>query len=280
MVKQITFAILVCLAIICGDTARSCQTQAKQQSPPPSCRKHSGGEISKDTKDETTRVERILSDLRKAADSLRSYRAEIEYLFIQDPELINSTTLQKGMLYYVKNDKASKLKIDFQIMQQEDEEPEKRIQQFLFDGVWLTKIDYQTKTVDYYQKRPKNDPVDVFEYISHNFPMIGFAETDRLPKEFEISLPDDDPADPNALVHLHLKVKKNSIYKDDYKYIDFWVDPNIFLPARLIAVSTEDDIYQIDLKRPSLNKQLKDSVFQVDPPQNFTKYFHELKQNQ
>lgn len=269
MIKQITFNTIASLMILSGCLAQQIKTTPEIIP--------AAAQTDKNTS--RTKLDNILAALTKRTATLRSYHADIEYLFIQDPELIDSRTLQNGQIYYAKSGDRSKLMIDFQTRQQDDDKPEKHIQQFLFDGVWLAKIDYETKTANYYQKRPENDPADVFEYISHNFPMIGFAETGDLAREFDISL-SPQPDDPNTPVHLHLKVKDNSIYKNDYKYIDFWVDRTIFLPTRLTAVSTEDDIYQISLKHPKINKKLKNSDFQLEPPDNFSKNIHKLDQHQ
>ncbi|MBN1126064.1 MAG: hypothetical protein JXA82_13735 [Sedimentisphaerales bacterium] len=225
-------------------------------------------------------VEDILNLLRKKNDKIKTYQCKLHYLFIQEPELLDSRTLSKGELFYAKdpNDlKRSKLRINFLTRKQDEEKEKPHIEQFFFDGIWLTRLDYQLKKVDYYQKAQPEKPVDVFELIGHNFPIIGFTRTEELEKQFQITLLDDHKNGPDKPVHLQLKIKEDSRYKEDYKNIDFWIDRSLFLPKRILTTSTEGDIYDISFLEPKLNKKLPNGVFAVEPPNDFSKNKHPLE---
>ena len=228
-------------------------------------------------KEHDSKLGGILKHLQKQTGRLTSYEAKIEYLVIQEPELLDSRILRKGRLYYQKEKDVSRVRINFETLKQDDGDEEKHIEQFIFDGVWMTKIDYQLEKVDFYQQAPEDKPVDVFEYISHNFPMVGFTKTENLLKDFEVKLINHS-SDPNTPIHLHLQVKKDSSYKDDYAAIDFWIDGRSFLPVRLKAISTEGDIYDIKLLDAKVEKKMKIAVFGVAIPKHFSKNRHPLKQ--
>ena len=151
-----------------------------------------------------------------------------------------------------------------------DEKEQKYVEQYIFDGVWLTHIDYQIKQVKLYQQAEPNEPVDAFELASQNFPIIGFSKVEDLKKEFEIKLVEQQEGEPENFIQLHLKVKPDSIYKDDYTSIDFWIDKKLNLPARIVAVSTEEDIYQIKFLKAKVNKKLNKKVFELKIPKGFT----------
>ena len=272
-------AITTVLAIL--STVSFCCAVENCQKPPPrqgSCCKvnsHTKQNSATD-KEHDGKVNAILDRLEKQTNRLRSYEAKIEYLVIQEPELLDSRILRKGRLYYQKEQDASRVRVNFETLKQDDGDEEQHIEQFIFDGVWLTKIDYQLEKVDFYQQAPEDKPVDVFEYISHNFPMVGFTKTENLLKDFEVKLI-NQPGDPNTPIHLHLKVKKDSPYKDDYTAIDFWIDSRSFLPVRIEAISTEGDIYDIKLFDAKVEKKLKITVFGVAIPKHFSKNRHPLK---
>lgn len=211
----------------------------------------------------------ILDNMQKQLSNLKTYQARIEYLFIQDPEMLDSRILQKGMLYYAKDKRGSKIRIDFNTRKQDDGDEEKHIEQFIFDGVWLTMIDHQLEKIDYYQQTAQDKPIEVFEFISHHFPMVGFTKTDHLRKQFEITLVPEKQDKSENLFRLHLKVRKDSIYKHDYREIDFWVDKKAFLPQKMVAVSTENDIYDINLLKTRINKNFKKGRFKVETPKHF-----------
>jgi outer membrane lipoprotein-sorting protein len=226
---------------------------------------------------EKSKLDDILSQLTKQTSNLKSYQAKIEYLFIQDPDLLDSKTLRKGRLYYKKDQAGSKLRVDFNTLKQDDADEEKHIEQFIFDGVWLTKIDYQLEKVDFYQQAEEDKPIDVFEFISHRFPMVGFTKTEHLHKQFEITPIPQKEAKSSDFIGLRLKINKDSIYEDDYKTIDVWIDNESFLPAKLVATSIEGDIYDIQLLDTKVNKKMKNTVFKVETPEHFSKNREPLK---
>ena len=70
-------------------------------------------------------------------------------------------------------------------------------------------------------------------------------------------------------IGLHLKVKPDSVYKDDYTSIDFWIDKGLFLPGKIVALSTEEDIYQIELLDAKVNEKIDEKVFEFEVPEGF-----------
>lgn len=222
-------------------------------------------------------VDTVLKNLREESAKLKSYEGRIEYLISQP--LFESQSLRKGVLYYQKSDKRSKLRINFETLKQDDEEEEKYIQQYIFDGVWLTEIDYQIEQVKRYQQAEPNKPIDAFELARRNFPIIGFGETEDLKKEFEIELVEQQGSKADGFIHLQLKVKPDSTYKDDYTSIDFWIDKKLGLPAKIVATSTEEDIYQIEFVNPKVNERIGKKVFDFEIPKGFGEEIIPLKKS-
>jgi outer membrane lipoprotein-sorting protein len=233
-------------------------------------------------------VDVVLEQLNKKTSELESYECQIEYKFIQ-PSLFGSEALRKGILYYARSGGKSALRVNFQTLKQEDEKEEKYIEQYIvldgtrlthanhqFKGTWLVFIDYQIEEVKYYQLTEPNDadePEDVFDLASRNLPIIGFTRVEELKKQFEVTLVEQKKAKQEDFIQVHLKVKPNSVYKDDYVSIDFWIDKKLGLPAKIVAVSTEpveqNDIYEIKFLRPKLNRKIDKKVFEFKIPEGF-----------
>jgi len=231
-------------------------------------------------------IEVILEQLNKKTKELQSYEAQVQYKFSQP--LLESETVRKGVLYYVKNDKKSRLRINFQTLKQDEEKQQKYVEHYIFDGIWLTHIDYQIKAVKRYELAEPNKPMDAFDLVSRNFPIIGFSKVQDLKKEFEIKIV-DSTSSPQAeqqsgnvedFVQLHLKVKPDSAYKDDYTSIDFWIDEKLYLPMKIIATSTEEDIYEIEFLRPRVNKKINQKVFEFKIPDGFSVETEPLKKKE
>jgi len=217
-------------------------------------------------------VDAILKQLNDNTLKLKYYQGKIEYKTIQP--LYESEAIRKGDLYYAKFGEKSKLRINFQTLKQDDEKEEKYIEQYIFDGIWLTQINYQIKTVRKYQLTEPNKPVDAFDVASNNIPLIGFTKTENLKKQFDITLVDPNKDKPPTFFQLHLTVKPNSTYKDDYVSLDFWIDKKPSLPTKIVAVSTEpehpfEDIYEIKFLKPRINKKIDAKVFDFKIPKGF-----------
>jgi outer membrane lipoprotein-sorting protein len=248
----------ICHAAGCVKNRPSCQPE-KTNPDPPACR---GEKTNPDP------IETILRRLNCRISNLNRYQCRMEYLVTQP--LFESKTLRTGVLYYQRTGKKSALRINFQTLKQDDEKQQKHIEHFIFDGQWLTIIDYQIKTVKMHQLAEPNDPVDAFELASRNFPIIGFVRTEDLREQFEIKLVEQKDDNSLDFIQLHLKVKPTSVYKDDYRTVDFWIDRASALPARIAAVSTEGEIYQIKLLEPEVNKGIDKKVFEIRIPEGFT----------
>jgi outer membrane lipoprotein-sorting protein len=212
-------------------------------------------------------LEAVLGDLSKKVEQLVSYEAQVEFIYSQP--LLESETVRKGWLYYRKNGGRSKLRINFETLRQDDGEEQKYLEQFLFDGVWLVRIDYQTRQADFYQKAPENEPIDAFDLACEQVPIVGFARIEQLKQHFDITLP-APPSDCNDVSRLHLRVNAQSAYKDRYKYVELWIDRVTGLPRKIVAATIEGDIYDIRLHKSKFNKNIKPNIFEVAIPKDFS----------
>lgn len=238
--------------------------------------KESAAAISQAPNSEAGSLEQILSRIVDATQQLKSCQARLSYLFVQDPDLLASRTLRTGTLYYINGPEKSLLRIQFQDVKQDDFEPEERREEYLFDGVWLTRIDFKLKQVDQFQQAPEDKPMDVFELISHNFPIVGFSGADKLQQDFNITLKEENK-DPNEPICLLLEVKEGSKFYEEYEKIDFWIDSITYLPKRLLAYAVQGDLYDIKFSDIQINKKLEKSVFTVETPADFRKNVEPLK---
>jgi len=221
----------------------------------------------------TDKVGLILEDLSRAASKLQTYSCRIEYLFSQP--LFESETLRCGMLYCQRAEEPekSKLRINFEILKQDDSPEERYRNEYIFDGTTLTHIDYRIKEVRTHRLAEANEPnkpADIFERLGKKFPVIGFSKPKDLKKNFEITPVEPGDKENNRFVHLHLKPKPGSVYKDEYSIIDLWIDKKTHLPAKIVAVNTEDDIYQIRFLDAEVNTELKKKIFTIEIPEGFT----------
>jgi len=230
----------------------------------------------------------VLEKLNKKTSDLQSYQSQIEYKYLQP--LLESESLRKGVLYYTRSGGKSALNINFNTLKQDDEKEQKNFEQYIvldgadltypdyeFKGIWLVHLDYQIKEIKYYQLAEPNDPnesTDVFDLASKKLPMLGFSKIEDLKKQFEVNLVEPQKTESEEFIQVHLRVKPNSIYKDDYTSIDFWIDKKLGLPAKIIAVKSEPeppygDIEEIKFLNPKVNKGIDKKFFELKIPKGF-----------
>ena len=212
-------------------------------------------------------VDDVLARLQAKTSKLTSYEGGIIYRFKQP--LLESESLRRGVLHYAKYDQRTFLRIDFQTLRQ-DEEPEQRYrEEYIFDGVWLTVLNYQVKSAKRHQLAEEDKPADAFNLASENLPVIGFTRITDLKREFEIRLVEEKNPERSGLVRLHLRTKPQSKYKDDYTSLDFWMDAGQGLPVRIVAFSPEEEVYEIELVQPKINLGVNRKVFEYSIPRDF-----------
>jgi outer membrane lipoprotein-sorting protein len=267
---KITFIVLLATGIswACGCT----EAKKKQQQ--------------EDPKDNPVNI--VLEKLNKTTLSLKSYQSQIEYKYVQP--ILESESLQKGVFYYTRSSEQSALNINFNTLKQDDEKEQKYVERYIvldgdrlplvdrkLKGIWFAHLDYQIKEVKYYQLAEPNDTnksTDVFDLASKKLPMLGFSKIEDLKKQFEVQLVEQKNGEPQEFIQVHLKVKPNSIYKDDYISIDFWIDKKLNLPAKIVAVKSEpeppySEIVEIKFLKPRVNKRIDNKVFELTIPKGF-----------
>lgn len=233
-------------------------------------------------------IDAVLEKLNKTTSELTSFQCQVEYKYSQP--LLESERLSKGSLYYSRSGGTSALRINFSTLKQEDEKERKYIEQYIildgarlthpgrqFKGIWLVHLDYQIEEAKYYQLAEPNDPndsPDVFDLVGRELPMLGFSRIENLKKQFEVTLVEQKKSPSEDFTQVHLEVKPNSIYKDDFVSIDFRIDKKLGLPAKVVAVKTEPeppfgDIEEITLLRPKVNEGIDRSVFEFKIPRSF-----------
>jgi len=214
-------------------------------------------------------LDEVLKKLREKTENLNSYQASLDYLFRQ-PLLFDSKTLKKGVIYYARFGKKSKLRMNFNTLKQDEAKERPYKEQFIFDGVWLTHIDYQIRHLKRKQLVQPNEPVDAFELAKKNFPIVGFSEVQELKKQFYIKLEKPENNNDKHSLKLQLQAKPDSRFKDEYDTIECLIDKKTHLPAKITALTPEGDIYEITMLKPKVNKKIDQEIFTFTIPRGFT----------
>ncbi|MHC4169924.1 MAG: LolA family protein [Planctomycetota bacterium] len=235
-----------------------------------------------------SKLDVVLEQLNTKTRELKSFECQIEHKYLQP--LPDSQTIRKGTLYYIRSSDKSALRVNFTTVKVEDQKERKAIEQYIvldgawldhsdhqLKGIWLAHIDHQLKEIKYYQLAEPEDPnesIDVFDLASKNLPMLGFTKTEELKEQFEVALVEQKRGESEDFTQVSLEVKPNSVYKDDFLSINFWIDKKVGLPAKVRATKTEPeppygDVEEIRFLKPKVNKDVSRKTFEFKIPRGF-----------
>ncbi len=215
-------------------------------------------------KSQPNRIDEILRNLNASSKAMKTYRARV--IYTNEQTLLESRAIRTGMLYF-KEDGSSRMRVGFTTLKQDDEPLEKIREEYIFDGVNMTRINFQLKTIEVRQLSEPNNPLDAFELAGRYWPMVGFANVESIRKDFEIKLVQES----EKIVQLRLEPKPGSRYSQDYEYINFWIDAQKWLPTKMSAMSPDEIAYEFELADAKANITIADTVFNVETDRDFAK---------
>ncbi len=211
-------------------------------------------------------IQQILSNLNGSVSDVVTLEGEVIHV-VKQP-LFESKTTRKGKLFYKKNDETPKLRINFETLQQDEDKPQDYREEYLFSGKWLTHINYRVEEVKKIELTDSNEPVDPLELARENFPILGLSEGEEFSEDFVISMKKTDKKI-KELECLELEVKDNNRFSEKYDSIDFWIDKNKWLPSRITAYTTEEEIYELIFNELKVNEEIEKGIFEIDIPDKF-----------
>lgn len=212
-------------------------------------------------------VREILNRLDESVGDVNTLESEIVYE-VKQP-LFESSSTRRGVLYYKNDSNEPKLRINFTSLQQDDDEPQEYKEYYIFEGKWLTHVNFQIEEVKKYELSDSNEPVDPFDIARMNFPILGLSKDEELGEDFDISIAELPEEQVGKLVKLKLDVKEGSRFEDEYSSIDFWIDRSYWLPSRITSYTLEEDVYELVFNDLEVNRSLSDEVFDYNLPDRF-----------
>jgi outer membrane lipoprotein-sorting protein len=209
-------------------------------------------------------ISSIIENLNQAANQLKNDSAKIEYMHAQP--LFDTQTIRTGRLFYVKDANSSALRINFMTMKQDQARQQNYREDYIFDGIKLTKIDYQGKSAAT-EQLAENKPIEPFELVQDYFPIIGFAEKAGLVEQFDIKL--QQKTKKGKFIAVILTPKENSRFFNTYKQVEIKIDSDSFLPFDFSALTCEDEMITIKLFQMDTSTAVKRSMFDIVIPADF-----------
>lgn len=204
-------------------------------------------------------VIKTIEKLNRAANNLKNLTAEIEYTHTQP--LFETQTVRTGKIFYTKDAGSSTLRINFLTLKQDQSNKQEYKEDYFFDGMKLTRIDYQSKSVTT-EQLAKDKPIEPFEIVQDYFPIIGLAKPDEMTSQFNISVKGNE---------LTMIPKENSRFFKTYKQVYIKINPENNLPYDFSALTADDEKITIKLSQINTSKAVDKKVFELKIPAGFAR---------
>jgi len=219
-------------------------------------------------------VNQILTRLeqRQIKDLAARVTWRLEYVI--DPD---DFTVKLGRIWYEDRDPVARFLIHFDT-RISGERRDKSDEHHVFDGRWYTKVDARTQSVERYEVRRPDDPVDPYKVGEGVFPVPFGQKKEEILREFAVTQVPPAEKDPPDTDHLHLVPRQGTQTGASYKELDFWIEragPAAGLPTRVRVAKLDgtgklNSYITITFDDPQLNAGLDPKVFDLTVPAGYT----------
>ena len=216
-------------------------------------------------------VEKLLAKVEKRGESLKSFQAAM--LYEQNQPLTDTLTVRTGDMYYQADEKTVRFRIQFADYLQVDLEEEKRPkpvmfnEDFSFDGIWVTRRNERTKSIQRRQVAKTARNKEDFRLGKGPFPLPFALKRSDIVKEFEIQLMKPDPKDKTFkdADHLFLKPKPKSSFAEKYVKLELWLSQKDTVPVRMRYEVDNAETTTVTWSKIQIDKTISAKIFTLKP---------------
>ncbi|MBN1943324.1 MAG: outer membrane lipoprotein carrier protein LolA [Phycisphaerae bacterium] len=220
----------------------------------------------------------ILDRLEKAGDAFTTLRTDIRY------EVVNRMTGEKeqrtGWAAYQKEtkDQPAKFRVNFQTLRLE-EGPETRNQvDYVFDGRFVTKDQYNTKTRTQWQVAAEGEKIEPLKIGKGPFPVPFGQKTNDVLALLQARTRNPDPSDPPDTDYLKLTPLPGKEKDVNFNRLEMWISRKTDLPVKLIARDENENIKTVTFTNTKTDAKIDPKLFNVPKPAGFELIVQRLEQ--
>ncbi len=232
-------------------------------------------------------VNDLLDSVETACSELKSFQGKMEFTLLD--QMNDAKTVRNGKLYYSADNKTVQARIQFTDLLQRDllednprNKPIKFEENFIFDGLWVTRDNSQTKTRQRWEVSKTSNHKDAFRLGKGPFPLPFAVQKKDVLKYFDVSLIPPAADQPDALKdadHLKLIPKKETEYAEEYKQMNLWIAQSNSVPVQISYESDDYEITTVTWTAIKTNAKIADKIFNLSKlPRGWTEDVKPLKQ--
>lgn len=217
----------------------------------------------------------LMDRIESCGKGLKSFSARM--LCREDQRLIGTRKTRNGHIYYrIDSDGGVRVRLHFADLLEENLDldippserpaPQELKEDFVFDGMWLSRRNERLKTLQRFELASDADTANAFRLGSGQFPLPFSINKSDAMHQFDLALIVPDPNDPPDSEHLELVPKPaGSFAEDGFLRLDLWVSKDRAVPVRF---SYEKDDYEqttFSWTDIHVDEPIADKVFELAP---------------
>ena len=178
-----------------------------------------------------------------------------------------------GEVYYQAGtkDSAAKFRIHFDTLRQGEGIKTKRVEDYVFDGAWLTVRKEKTKEMTRYQVAPPGTKVEPMELGKGPFPVPFGQEAESILKHFVATTRKPTAKDPVGTDYLKLVTRPAAVRNTNLVRVEMWVGRETGLPVKIVAEDKSENVTTVDFKDIETPKSFSKNTFDLPrPPRSWT----------
>jgi hypothetical protein len=209
-------------------------------------------------------VDDILDALDRRGKELNDFTANVT-LTDTDTALGNETKLSGVIRMQRLGADDARLRVNFDRKEVNDKVTNDR-QEYMLAGGMLTERNYTDAKEIRRQVLKPGQKMNLLKLGEGPFPLPLGQDKADVHKMFDVKKFPPAADDPAGTIHAQLVPKKGSQFEDRFATIDFWVDPQTRMPARIVTQDPNGTTQRTtDLKDVKINANLTDKDFVLEP---------------
>jgi outer membrane lipoprotein-sorting protein len=146
----------------------------------------------------------------------------------------------------------ARFRIHFDVRRQSEGPRTRHVEDYVFDGSWLTVRKQRTREFTRYQTTEPGKRVNALELGRGPFPVPFGQKARTVIKYFAASTRAPAKGDPAGTDYLRLIARPRHARNLSMKSIDMWVDRRMGLPVKIVVVDRSENISTVDFVRKTI----------------------------
>ncbi len=211
-------------------------------------------------------VMEVLQRLETARDKFPVVTADLDYHELLRE--LGDTEQRSGKVYYqsAAGDSPAKWRIHFRTLRQGDGPKIKNVEDYVFDGQWLTIRKERPKQMWRIQVVPPGEKIEALELGKGPFPVPFGQKAETVLRHFRVSTRPARKSDPEDCDYLKLITRPEHQRELNVVWLEMWVQRKTGLPVKIVAEDASGNRKTVEFKDVVTPKSLPRKTFDLPRP--------------